>query len=55
MPIYQRQGERGDMYIQFSVDFPDNYFTNEAKYKDLEKVANEHISYINKIDFFFFF
>ncbi|XP_018018634.1 dnaJ homolog subfamily A member 2-like [Hyalella azteca] len=38
MPIYQQAGERGDLYVQFSVDFPPSYFAEGDKLKELESL-----------------
>ena len=31
MPIFQQNGEKGDLYIQFKIDFPENYFNTPEK------------------------
>lgn len=38
MPVYRNPFEKGDLYIQFQVEFPEPYFTSEAKLKELEKI-----------------
>lgn len=38
MPVYQQATEKGDLYVQFSIEFPENYFAEEDKLKQLEKV-----------------
>lgn len=36
MPIYKNPFERGNLYIKFSVEFPENHFADVAKIKALE-------------------
>ncbi|KAF2350511.1 Heat shock protein DnaJ cysteine-rich domain [Trinorchestia longiramus] len=38
MPVYQQPTEKGDLYIQFTVDFPQNYFAEGDKLKELESL-----------------
>ncbi|KAK3858540.1 hypothetical protein Pcinc_035278 [Petrolisthes cinctipes] len=38
MPIYKNPFEKGDLYIRIEVDFPENYFANEGKLKELEAI-----------------
>ncbi|XP_023225961.1 dnaJ homolog subfamily A member 2-like [Centruroides sculpturatus] len=36
MPIYRNPFEKGNLYVKFDVQFPENYFINEEKLKELE-------------------
>uniref|UniRef100_A0A2P2HWR4 DnaJ homolog subfamily A member 2-like n=1 Tax=Hirondellea gigas TaxID=1518452 RepID=A0A2P2HWR4_9CRUS len=36
MPVYQQAGEKGDLYIQFTIEFPKNYFADTEKLQQLE-------------------
>ncbi|KAK7084491.1 DnaJ subfamily A member 2 [Halocaridina rubra] len=38
MPVYKNPYEKGDLYICFNIAFPENYFANEGKLKELERL-----------------
>ena len=41
MPIYRNPFEKGNLYIKFDVQFPENQFINEAAVKKLESIIPE--------------
>ena len=41
MPIYRNPFEKGNLYIKFNVEFPENQFISEIKLKQLEAIIRE--------------
>lgn len=44
MPLYRNPTEKGNLYIKFDVDFPENHFVDEAKLKELEALLGDRPS-----------
>ncbi|CAG2101413.1 unnamed protein product [Medioppia subpectinata] len=47
MPIYRNPFEKGNLYIKFNVEFPENHFINEAQLKQFEAILPQRINAID--------
>ncbi|CAG2163536.1 unnamed protein product, partial [Oppiella nova] len=43
MPIYRNPFEKGNLYIKFNVEFPENHFINEAQLKQFEAILPQRL------------
>ena len=60
-PIHRSPFDKGNLYVQFDVDFPENHFAAEPVYGQLEKLlpkrpayarpAGEHVEDVHLEDF----
>ena len=41
MPVFRRPSEKGQLYIKFSVQFPENHWIDEDKLKQLESLLSK--------------
>lgn len=44
MPMYRNPMEKGNLYIKFDVEFPENHFAGEAALKEIEALLGDRPS-----------
>lgn len=45
MPMYRNPFEKGNLYIKFEVQFPENHFIDEESLKELERLLPERVPF----------